>query len=80
MISRKIPNLFSSYRDYTFQIFLMGIFFQMAIRYLYAYLNIEILYIPLYIISILLGIYIPVFLSKTIKRIDIPLISRCFGL
>ncbi|MDE6377687.1 MAG: acyltransferase, partial [Duncaniella sp.] len=35
-ITRLNPASFSSFRRYTFQIFLLGIFFQMAVRYLYG--------------------------------------------
>ena len=35
-LAKRWPGLFSSFRDYTFQIFLMGIFFQMAIRRIFV--------------------------------------------
>lgn len=73
------PSMFSSFRDYTFQIFLMGIFFQMGIRYLYQGLNREELYIPLYIFSILIGIYFPVFISKSALKMP-NMIKKCLGL
>ncbi|WP_018464790.1 acyltransferase family protein [Segatella paludivivens] len=75
-------NLFSSYRNYTYQIFLMGIFFQMGVRYLYLYSEIKYI-VPfwlLYVFSIFVGIYIPVLISKGIKKINNSCINLCFGL
>lgn len=72
--------LFSSFRDYTFQIFLMGLFFQMGIRFLYAKLDNELLYWPLYVLSVLLALYMPVLISKFILKIRSPFIHQCFGL
>ncbi len=80
-LSKIIPQLFSSFRDYTFQIFLLGIFPQMAIRILYRQLpQSEWSYWGLYLTSILLGIYIPILIAKIIERIKYPIIRRCFGL
>lgn len=67
-LSRHLPGLFGSFREYTFQIFLMGIFFQIAIRFIYAKLGIACLYWPLYIVSILLALYMPVLISKAIRK------------
>jgi len=76
-----VSGLFSSFRDYTFQIFLLGIFPQIAIRILYSKIpQNELSYWSLYIISILLGIYLPVFIAKIVEKIPNKLIRRCFGL
>lgn len=84
-----LPNLFSSFRDYTFQIFLIGIFPQIAIRFLYAKIIAEIqynamlhgiIYIFLYITSILIALYIPAFIAKTVEKIPYKWIRMCFGL
>lgn len=80
LLSHYRTRLFSSFRDYTFQIFLMGLFFQMGIRFLYVKLDNELLYWPLYVLSILLALYMPVLISKMIRKIESPFIHQCFGL
>lgn len=80
VLSGHVPRLFGSFRDYTFQIFLMGIFFQMAVRYVYAWIGMESLYWPLYLVSILLGVYVPVLISRMLLRIGNKNLNRCFGL
>lgn len=79
-LSRHFPGLFGSFREYTFQIFLMGIFFQMAIRFVYARLGMECFYWPLYIVSILLALYMPVLISMIIRKTGSKTLARCFGL
>ena len=79
-LSKKYPSLFSSFRNYTYQIFLMGIFFQMGTRYLYLSFNNNNWYIPCYLLSIILGLYIPVLISKYIKQKNHHLINLCFGI
>lgn len=61
-----LPWLFRSFRDYTYQIFLMGIFVQMAVKVVYLRLGIP--HPAAYLMSILLGLYIPVLVSKAIER------------
>lgn len=79
-LSRRFPGLFGSFREYTFQIFLMGIFFQIAIRFIYAKLGMAYLYWPLYIASILLALYMPVLISKAIRKTSSKVLNKCFGL
>ena len=79
-LSRHMPQLFSSFRDYTFQIFLMGIFFQIGIRFLYLKIDNETIYPALYLTSILLGIYLPVAISLIVKKIKYPTIRGLLGL
>ena len=75
------PRLFSSFRDYTFQIFLLGIFPQIAVRILYAHLSYHALtYWGLYLVSILVGIYLPVLIARVIQRCPSAIVRRCFGL
>jgi len=74
------PRLFSSFREYTFQIFLTGIFFQIAVRFLYLRLNNEWYFSPLYITSILVGLYLPIAISKIVERLHWNWLLLCFGL
>ena len=79
-IDKVFPSSFHSFRDYTFQIFLMGIFFQIGVRFFYIHLNMGILYLPLYLLSILLALYFPVLISKVILKSNISFLCMCFGL
>lgn len=75
------PRLFSSFRDYTFQIFLLGIFPQIALRILYARVShSEFSYWSLYLASIVIGIYLPVLIAKVVEKSRNTLVRRCFGL
>lgn len=79
-IDRVFPSCFRWYRDYTFQIFLMGIFFQIGVRLLYTHLHINTLYLPLYLLSMLLALYLPILISKVILRSSNTFLCMCFGL
>ena len=59
------PNLFSSFRDYSFQIFLIGIFPQMLIELVvWSRFHSEWLLIPFYLLSVLLALFSGVLLGK----------------
>lgn len=76
---RFIPWLFLLWRNYTYQIYLMGLFFQIAIKILYKKGIIE--SYPLgFILCILLGLYAPVIISLIAKRINNKFINLCLGL
>lgn len=88
-LAHSLPNLFSSFRNYTFQIFLIGIFPQMVVRFLFAKIAGEIqyntiqyhlTYILLYMTSILIALYIPVFIAKIVEKIPYKWIRMCVGL
>ena len=76
---RYIPKLFSSFRDYTYQIYLMGIFFQIFIKLLCkkGFISNYELGITL---NILLGIYMPVLISIIVKKINFRPLGLCLGL
>lgn len=80
MLARLVPLLFSSFRDYTFQIFLMGIFFQMPIRWIYVRVENEILFVPLWLLSVIIGVYAPVLIAKLIQKYTPKYVQMCFGL
>ena len=90
-LSNYFPSLFSSFRNFTYQIFLIGIFFQMLIRYIYtkrfvvnisyySVLHNYIIYILLYLLSIVLALYISVIITKIIEKFPIKWTRLCFGL
>lgn len=73
-----IPKLFCGFRNYTYQIFLMGIFAQMFIKILYKHIPMP--YLLAYLICIAAGLYVPVLISKLIEKINWKPLSLCVGL
>lgn len=73
-------NLFSSFRNYTYQIFLIGIFVQIAVKFLYSKYNFAGSYPIWWFICVILGIYVPVIISKIALRTDNRFIKMIFGL
>ena len=72
------PGAFKSFRDYTYQIFLMGIFAQIAVRILYRHFGIP--YLPAFVLSTVVGIYVPVLVSKLVRLINWAPLCVCLGL
>ena len=79
LCDRYVPRIFASFRNYTYQVFLMGIFFQIAVKYLYR-LDIISNYALGYILCILTGIYLPVAIALIAQRINNKYINLCLGL
>lgn len=75
---RQIPKLFFSFRDYTYQIFLMGIFAQTVVKIMYRHVSVG--YPYAYLLSILAGIYVPVAVSRLLERINNRHFLICIGL
>ena len=73
-----VPKLFCGFRDYTYQIFLMGIFAQMFVKILFR--HVSMLYVVAYLLCIVVGLYVPVLVSKVIERINCKPLSLCVGL
>ena len=78
--ARYWPKMFSTFRDYTFQIFLMGIFIQMAIRWTYVKVGEEWLFIPLWLLSVIIGVYVPTFIARIIEKKAPTIVRMCLGL
>ena len=79
-VAKYLPNLFHSFRDYTYQIFLIGIFFQMPIRWIYVKTGNEMIFVPMWFLSVLIGVYFPTTIAKAIKKYAPPRLRLCFGL
>lgn len=79
-VAKYLPQLFCSFRDYTFQIFLMGIFFQMVIRWVYVRIDNEFWFVPLWLLSVVIGIYVPTLIAKAIQKHTPKYMKLCFGL
>lgn len=78
LLDRYLPKSFFSFRGYTYQIFLMGIFAQMFVKIMYKHISMP--YVVTYILCILMGLYVPVLLSKLIEKINWKPLSLCVGL
>lgn len=78
LFDKFLPPIFCSFRDYTYQIFLMGIFVQMAIKILYNHIDLP--YAATYVACILAGLYVPVLLAKIVEYINWKPLSLCYGL
>lgn len=81
LMEKYVPSLFSSFRNYTFQIYLMGLFGQMFIE-LFIWKRIANIYLfpVFYVLSILVGLYIPVLISKRIEKMGNKYLNMVFGL
>ena len=75
---RYIPKLFCGFRNYTYQIFLMGIFAQTFVKILYKHFPMP--YVFTYLICVAAGLYVPVLVSKVIEKINWKPLSLCVGL
>ncbi len=82
ILAEKLPSLFSSFRDYTYQIFLMGIFPQILVQNIIWNLSGRpiILAALFYLASVLSGLYLPVIISKCIEKLNVKPVSILFGL
>lgn len=78
IFDRVHPKLFYSFRNYTYQIFLMGIFFQIVVKMIYR--RIDMPYIICYILCIIVGIYIPVFITKLFEKLNFAPLLLAIGL
>lgn len=78
ILDQYLPKIFNSFRNYTYQIFLMGIFAQMFDKILFRHLAIP--YVPAYIICLLMGLYVPVIVSKILQKINWNPLLYCVGL
>lgn len=79
--SSKYPKLFGSFRDYSFQIFLLGIYPQMFVELFLMKKFTDLWMQPfLLVICVLLGLYVPVFVSKIAQRIGNKYVNMTLGL
>ena len=82
VIASYVPNLFSSFREYIYQIYLLSLLFQGIIellvwRKMFYYPNAIVVF---YILNIVFGIYLPVITSKLIERTPCRFLHLAFGL
>lgn len=81
LIAHRFSAIFSSFRDYIFQIYLLSMFFQGVVELvLWRRFYNENLIIPFFLLNVLSGIYGPVFVTKIVKRIPFKAFRLCFGM
>lgn len=77
-LDKYLPKTFFTFRNYTYQIFLIGIFAQIFVKILYRHFGGP--YYLVFAICILMGVYVPVLISKIIEKINWKPLSMCVGL
>ena len=82
LVCEHVSGLFSSFRDYIYQIYLMSFFFQGIVELLlwrrlcYS----ENLFWAFYLLNILFGLYGPVIVLKLVERCPLRIVKMMFGL
>lgn len=79
LADRFVPQLFAGFRNYTYQIYLISIFVQVLVKILYKH-DLITHYATGYVVCILAGIYVPVLIAATAKKLNIRFINLCLGL
>lgn len=82
IIARFVPHLFSEYREYIYQIYLMSIPFQAFVELILwkkLFYNENLFYI-FYFLNLLVGLYMPLLISKIVERTNFNFIKMCLGL
>ena len=75
---RYLPQLFCTFRNYTYQIYLIGIFAQIFVKIIAKHISMP--YVVGYLLCVAAGLYIPVVISKLVKKINWLPLSICVGL
>lgn len=78
ILDEYLPKTFFSFRNYTYQIFLISIFVQIAVKMVYK--RVDMPYLIGYIVCILVGLYVPVLISKILEKINWKPLLLCVGL
>ena len=79
LADRFVPQLFAGFINYTYQIYLISIFVQVLVKILYKH-DLITHYATGYVVCILAGIYVPVLIAATAKKLNIRFINLCLGL
>jgi len=78
ILNRFIPSVFSSFRKYTYQIYLMGIFFQIFTKILFKHYQIDNCFA--YTLCVLSGLYLPVLISMVVQKINFAPLCMLIGM
>lgn len=68
ILDKNCPKIFSSFRNYTYQIYLIGIFIQIFVKIGYKHSLYP--YMPSFVLCIIVGLYLPVIISKIVEKIN----------
>lgn len=66
LFDRYVPNFFGGFRDYTYQIYLIGIFAQIVVKMIWK--RVDIPYFCGFMACLVIGLYVPVLISKIAQR------------
>ena len=78
ILDQYVPQLFCSFRNYNMQIYLMGLWGQMVVKM--VTMRYELPWLLGYVVSIALGLYIPVLISMILEKINWKPLLLCVGL
>lgn len=78
ILDKIAPSILKGFRNYTYQIYLMGIFFQIACKLFYSKFGLS--YHFTFAFCILAGLYLPVIVSKIAEKRDWGGVMMCIGL
>lgn len=81
-LARCFPALCKHWREYIFQVYLMGMICQAIVELVLwqrLFYN-ESLFILFYLLNIAAGLYIPVLIAKQVERCHLKFVRLCFGL
>lgn len=78
ILNNFIPSAFSSFRNYTYQIYLMGIFFQIFTKIIFKHYLFDNFFA--YTLCVLSGLYFPVLISIAVKKINLAPLCAVIGM
>ena len=82
LMARHRPSLFSSFRDYIYQIYLLSLVFQAFVELVLwkrIFYN-EHLFMLFYLLNIMAGIYGPTLIARTVQKCPYKVVRLCMGL
>lgn len=78
LLYKFVPIVFCSFRNYTYQIYLMGLFVQELVKMIRYKMGLP--FEPVYVVSIIAGLYVPVLIALAVKKLNIKPLKLCIGL
>ena len=58
----------------------MGIFFQMAIRWIFVKWGNDMLFVPMWLMSVMVGVYVPTMIARGIEKKAPKGVKMCLGM
>lgn len=78
LLYKIVPKLFSSFRNYTYQIYLMGLLAQELVKMIRYKMGLP--FEPVYVVSIIAGLYVPVLIALAVKKLNFKPLKLCIGI